>query len=214
MGQCVLVLGNSGSGKSTSLRNFEPGEVGILNVMGKRLPFRKKLDMINHANYGSIQQALQRNALRAYVIDDSGYLMQLENFRRAKETGYGKFTDMALNFERVIEWATQTDDDTLVYLLHHYDAPDAAGVRHPKTIGRMLDEKFNIEGACPIVIESTIIDGKHVFVTKGDGFNCAKAPMDMLPDIMDNDLKAVDTAIRDYWGMAPLVKTTDKKKEK
>lgn len=213
MGQCVLVLGNSGSGKSTSLRNFEPGEVGILNVMGKRLPFRKKLDMINHANYGSIQQALQRNALRAYVIDDSGYLMQLENFRRAKETGYGKFTEMALNFERVIEWATQTDDDTIVYMLHHYDEPDANGVRKPKTIGRMLSEKFNIEGACPIVIESTILDGRHVFVTKGDGFNCAKAPMDMLPDVMDNDLKAVDTAIREFWGMAPLVKT-DKKKEK
>jgi len=204
MGQCVLVLGNSGSGKSTSLRNFEPDEVGILNVMGKRLPFRKNLPTVNHANYGAIQQALKRNARRAYVIDDSGYLMQLENFRRAKETGYAKFTEMALNFERLIEWATQTDDDTIVYLLHHYDDPDANGVRRPKTIGKMLSEKFNIEGACPIVIESTILDGKHVFVTKGDGFNCAKAPMDMLPDVMDNDLKAVDTAIREYWGMAPL----------
>lgn len=215
MGQCVLVLGNSGSGKSTSLRNFEPGEVGILNVMGKRLPFRKQLDTINHAGYGAIQQALQRNALRAYVIDDSGYLMQLENFRRAKESGYAKFTEMALNFERVIEWATQTDDDTIVYLLHHYDEPDANGVRKPKTIGKMLSEKFVIEGACPIVIESTILDGRHVFVTKGDGFNCAKAPMDMLPDVMDNDLKAVDTAIREYWGMAPLkdTKTTSKKEK-
>lgn len=204
MGICVLVLGDSGSGKSTSLRNFEPDEIGILNVMGKPLPFRKKLPKVDHANYGTIQQALKANKLRAYVIDDSGYLMQLENFRRAKETGYQKFTDMALNFERVIEWATQTDEDTIVYLLHHYDAPDANGVRHPKTIGRMLDEKFNIEGACPIVIQSTILDGKHVFVTKGDGFNGAKAPMDMLPDVMDNDLKAVDTAIRDYWGLAPL----------
>ena len=204
MGQCVLVLGNSGSGKSTSLRNFEPDEVGILNVMGKRLPFRKNLPTVNHATYGAIQQALKRNARRAYVIDDSGYLMQLENFRRAKETGYAKFTEMALNFERLIEWATQTDDDTIVYLLHHYDDPDASGVRRPKTIGKMLSEKFNIEGACPIVIESTIIDGKHVFVTKGDGFNCAKAPMDMLPDVMDNDLKAVDTAIREYWGLKPL----------
>lgn len=206
MGQCVLVLGNSGSGKSTSLRNFEPGEVGILNVMGKRLPFRKKLATIDHAGYGAIQQALKRNTLRAYVIDDSGYLMQLENFRRAKETGYAKYTEMALNFERVIEWATQTDDDTIVYLLHHYDEPDAQGVRRPKTIGKMLAEKFNIEGACPIVIESTIVDGKHVFVTKGDGFNCAKAPMDMLPEVMENDLKAVDTAVREYWGMAPLAK--------
>ena len=204
MGVCVLVLGDSGSGKSTSLRNFEPDEVGILNVMGKPLPFRKKLPKVDHAGYGTIQQALKTNKLRAYVIDDSGYLMQLENFRRAKETGYQKFTDMALNFEKVIEQAAQTDEDTIVYLLHHYDAPDANGARHPKTIGRMLDEKFNIEGACPIVIQSTIQDGKHVFVTRGDGFNGAKAPMDMLPDVMDNDLKAVDTAIREYWGLKPL----------
>lgn len=210
MGICCLILGDSGSGKSTSLRNFEPGEIGILNVMGKPLPFRKKLPKVDHATYGTIHQALKSNKLRAYAVDDSGYLMQLENFRRAKETGYQKFTDMAFNFEQVIEWATQTDENTIVYLLHHYDAPDANGVRHPKTIGRMLDEKFNIEGACPIVIQSTILDGRHVFVTKGDGFNGAKAPMDMLPDIMDNDLKAVDTAIREYWEMGPL--STIKKK--
>ena len=203
MGVCVLILGDSGSGKSTSLRNFQPDEVGIFNVMGKPLPFRRKLLKVDHANYGTIQQSLQRNKRRAYVVDDAGYLMSLENFRRAKETGYTKFTDMALNFERLIEWATQADEDTIVYLMMHYDR-DADGRAKPKTIGRMLDEKFNIEGACPIVLQSTILDGKHVFVTKGDGFNAAKAPMDMLPDVMDNDLKAVDTAIREYWGMKPL----------
>ena len=203
MGVCALILGDSGSGKSTSLRNFEPDEIGIFNIMGKPLPFRKRLKTANHANYGTIDQALTTNNLRAYVVDDAGYLMSLENFRRAKETGYGKFTDMALNFERLIEKATQTDDDTIVYIMMHYDR-DQDGHMKPKTIGRMLDEKFNIEGACPIVIQSTIQDGKHVFVTKGDGFNCAKAPIDMLPDVMDNDLKAVDTAIREYWGMAPL----------
>ena len=210
MGVCALILGDSGSGKSTSLRNFEPDEVGIFNVMGKPLPFRKRLKTANHANYGTIDQALTTNNLRVYIVDDAGYLMSLENFRRAKETGYGKFTDMALNFERLIEKATQTDENTIVYILMHYDR-DQDGRMKPKTIGRMLDEKFNIEGACPIVIQSTIQDGKHVFVTKGDGFNCAKAPMDMLPDVMDNDLKAVDTAIREYWGMAPL-KTTKKEK--
>lgn len=203
MGVAVLVLGNSGSGKSTSLRNFEPDEIGILNVMGKRLPFRKQLKVADHANYGTIQQTLKANNMRAYVIDDAGYLMSLENFRRAKETGYGKFTDMALNFERVIEWATQTDEDTIVYIMMHYDK-DADGHMKPKTIGRMLEEKFCIEGACPIVIQSTIVDGKYVFVTKGDGFNGAKAPMDMLPDVMDNDLKQVDTLIREYWQMKPL----------
>lgn len=207
MGQCVLILGDSGSGKSTSLRNFKKGEIGILNVMGKRLPFKGDLPTADHANYGTIQQTLKANNLHAYAVDDAGYLMSLENFRRAKETGYGKFTDMALNFERLIEWATQTDDDTIVYLMMHYDR-DADGRGKPKTIGKMLDEKFNIEGACPIVLQSTIIDGKHVFVSKGDGYNAAKAPMDMLPEVMDNDLKAVDTAIREYWGMAPLVSTS------
>lgn len=216
MGVSVLVLGDSGSGKSTSLRNFDEGEVGILNVMGKPLPFRKKMKMANHANYGTVQQALAKNSLRAYVIDDAGYLMQLENFRRAKESGYGKFTDIALNFERLIEAATQTDDDTIVYIMMHYDR-DADGRMKPRTVGKMIDEKFCIEGACPIVIQSTIHDGKHVFVTKGDGMNGAKAPIDMLPDIMDNDLKAVDTAIRDYWQMQPLSagkqKATDKKEK-
>lgn len=207
MGVAVLILGDSGSGKSTSLRNFEEGEVGIFNVMGKPLPFRKKLTKADHANYGTIQQVLKANNLRAYVIDDAGYLMSLENFRRAKETGYGKFTDMALNFERVMEWSTQTDADTIVYIMMHVDR-DANGRIKPKTIGRMLDEKFCIEGACPIVIQSTIVDGKHVFVTKGDGLNGAKAPMDMLPDVMDNDLAEVDRLIREYWQMKPL---TDKK---
>lgn len=211
MGVAVLIIGDSGSGKSTSLRNFEPDEIGILNVMGKPLPFRKKMKLANHANYGTVQQTLKANNLRAYVIDDAGYLMSLENFRRAKEAGYAKFTDMALHFEQVVEWSVQTDDDTIVYIMMHVDR-DADGHLKPKTVGRMLDEKFCIEGACPIVIHSTIVDGRHVFVTKGDGFNGAKAPMDMLPDVMDNDLKQVDTLIRDYWQMKPLTET--KKKEK
>lgn len=203
MGVAVLVLGESGSGKSTSLRNFEPDEVGIFNVMGKPLPFRKKLPKADHAMYGTIQQSLSANKLRAYVVDDAGYLMQLENFRRIKESGYSKFSEMARNFESLIEWATQTDPDTIVYIMMHYDT-DANGKMKPRTVGRMIDEKFCIEGACPIVLQSTIHDGKHVFVSKGDGFNGAKAPMDMLPDVMDNDLKAVDSAIRDYWDMKPL----------
>lgn len=205
MGVAALILGDSGSGKSTSLRNFEADQVGIMNVMGKPLPFKKKLPTANHASYGTIQQALQRNTLNAYVIDDAGYLMQKENFRRIKESGFAKFSDMALHFEQLIEWATQTDEDTIVYIMMHYDT-DANGRQKPRTVGKLLDEKFCIEGACPIVLQSTILDGKHVFVSKGDGFNAAKAPMGMLPDVMDNDLKAVDDAIREYWGLAPLRK--------
>lgn len=209
MGVAVLILGDSGSGKSTSLRNFDEGEIGIFNIMGKPLPFRKKLARADHANYGTIQQSLSANKLRAYAIDDAGYLMQLENFRRIKEAGFTKFSEMARNFESVIEDATKTDEDTIVYIMMHYDT-DSNGKQKPRTIGKLLDEKFCIEGACPIVIQSTIQDGKHVFVTKGDGFNAAKAPMDMLPDVMDNDLKQVDTAIREYWNMRPLKEVSKK----
>ena len=85
----------------------------------------------------------------------------------------------------------------------HYDT-DANGKMKPRTIGKMLDEKFCIEGACPIVMQSTIVDGRHVVVTQGDGFNAATAPLGMLPEVMDYDLKAVDAAVREYWGMAPL----------
>ena len=201
MGVCVLVLGESGSGKSTSLRNFEPDEVGILNVMGKPLPFRKKMQVLNKAGYNQVLNALQKNSLRCYVVDDAGYLMQNENFKRIKEAGYGKFSEMALHFQQLIDAATSTNDDTIVYVMMHYDL-DVNGRAKPRTIGKMLDEKFCIEGACPVVLQSTIADGKYVFVSKGDGYNAAKAPMDMLPDVMDNDLAAVDDAIRDYWHMA------------
>lgn len=203
MGVAVLVLGDSGSGKSTSLRNFDEGEVCVLNVMGKPLPFRKRITKVDHANYGNVAQALASGKFRAYVVDDAGYLMQLENFKRIKESGYGKFSEMAQHFEQVIEQATRTDADTIVYIMMHYDT-DAEGRRRPRTVGKLLDEKFCIEGACPVVIQSAIQDGRHVFVTRGDGLNGAKAPMDMLPEVMDNDLKEVDSLIREYWGMKPL----------
>lgn len=210
MGVCVLVLGASGSGKSTSLRNFEPGEVGVLNVLGKPLPFRKRLDTTDHPDYRMCRACITSGRRRAWVVDDAGYLMANENFARVNESGYGKFTDMAHNFQQLVQDATMAPPDTITYLFMHAEA-DAMGREKPKTVGRMLDEKYCIEGACPIVLDCRVVDGRHVFVTRNDGTNLAKAPMDMLPDEMDNDLRAVDAKIREYWGMAPL--TDNDKKE-
>lgn len=212
MGVCVLVLGASGSGKSTSLRNFEPGEVGVLNVLGKPLPFRKRLDVDDHPDYRRCRACITSGRRRAWVVDDAGYLMANENFARVNESGYGKFTDMAHNFQQLVQDATMAPPDTITYLFMHAEA-DAMGREKPKTVGRMLDEKYCIEGACPIVIDCRVMDGRHVFVAKNDGTNLAKAPMDMLPDEMDNDLKAVDAKIREYWGMAPLTDNKTDKKE-
>ena len=203
MGVCVLVLGASGSGKSTSLRNFEPGEVGVLNVLGKPLPFRKRLDTTDHPDYRMCRACITSGRRRAWVVDDAGYLMANENFARVNESGYGKFTDMAHNFQQLVQGATMAPPDTITYLFMHAEA-DAMGREKPKTVGRMLDEKYCIEGACPIVLDCRVVDGRHVFVAKNDGTNLAKAPMDMLPEVMDNDLRAVDGKIREYWGMAPL----------
>lgn len=210
MGVCVLVLGASGSGKSTSLRNFEPGEVGVLNVLGKPLPFRKRLDTTDHPDYRMCRACITSGKRRAWVVDDAGYLMANENFARVNESGYGKFTDMAHNFQQLVQDATMAPPDTITYLFMHAEA-DAMGREKPKTVGRMLDEKYCIEGACPIVLDCRVVDGRHVFVAKNDGTNLAKAPMDMLPEVMDNDLRAVDAKIREYWGMAPL--TDNDKKE-
>ena len=206
MGVAILVLGKSGSGKSTSLRNFDPDEVGIFNVLDKPLPFRGggKFPQVGHPTYRVIMDSLRNNKRRCYVIDDSTYLMQNENFNRARETGYGKFTEIAQHFQQLINAALNTDADTIVYFLHHVDE-NMDGTEKVKTVGKMIDEKYCIEGACPVVIDCVVRDGKHVFVTENNGTNLAKAPMDSLPGVMDNDLKAVDTALREYWGLKPTI---------
>jgi hypothetical protein len=169
-------------------------------------------------SYGMVMKTLRANKSRAYVIDDAGYLMQFANFARAKETGFTKFTDMALEFERLLSTAMKTSDDTNVYFLMHPDTDDR-GHERPKTIGKMLDEKMCVEGLFPIVIDARVQQGedgkpRHVFVTENDGTNLAKAPLGMLEPVMDNDLRAVDCAIRDYWGMRPITDSGKAKKGK
>lgn len=203
MGVAVLVLGPSGSGKSTSLRNFDMGEIGILNVAGKPLPFRKKLESLDHARYNQIHNVLRANKKRAYAIDDSQYLMAFDSFAKAKQKGYDKFTEMAVAFEGLLEAATKTNDDTVVYFLHHTETGDDGRVK-AKTIGKMLDNQLTVEGLFPIVLLAKCVDGQYRFITNSDGTNPCKSPIGMLDNPMDNDLKAVDKAIREYWCMEPL----------
>ena len=210
MGVSVLVLGASGSGKSTSLRNFEPGEVAVFDVAGKPLPFRKRLDVAHRPSYGVIMKKLKENSRRAYVIDDANYLMAFQNFALASVKGYDKFTTMAVNFEQLLEASNATDEDTVTYYLMHPEY-DADGRMKPKSIGKMLDSQLCIEGMFPIVLVAQRMEDGYRFVTQTDGNTPAKTPMGMFPDvIIDNDLKMVDSSIREYWGMRPLTDTEKK----
>lgn len=209
----VLVMGRSGSGKTYSIKNFAPDQVGVISVEKGRLPFRSKIKVVripedlgadiqnyaqlNSARYAWVEMVIKNSKAKSIVIDDSQYLLVNELFDRSKEKGYDKFTDMAANFRALVTFVNHLpDDDKIVYFLHHTET-DANGREKAKTIGRMLDEKLVLEGCFDIVIYCE--DQK--FFTQGNGQSSAKTPEDMFQSVeIPNDLKAVDDSIRAYYG--------------
>ena len=228
MAEIVMILGESGSGKSASLRAFKPGEVCVLNVAGKRLPFRNEFgqSVVNlaqlpsvGARYDTIQHIVRSGKYQRYVIDDSQYLMAFEAFDRALETGYGKFTEMAKHYYDLVtgcqmactRWERGKDKiwkdtgeplpDTIVYFLHHIERDDGGCIK-PKTQGRMIDEKLNLAGLFTTVLLAGTDGTDYWFQTHGDGLSVVKSPMDMFTtDKIPNDLALVDKTIREYYGM-------------
>ena len=202
MGVPVLIIGESGSGKSASLRNFEAEKVGIFNVAGKPLPFRKKLPCYATAEYRKIMEVISKSTKKTFVIDDSQYLMCFENFAKAKETGFGKYTDMALNFYSLVKFVIDsTAKDVIVYFLHHVETDGNTGKIKAKTMGKMLDNQLTLEGLFSIVLGCFTDGKKHVFVTQSDGYTTCKSPMEMFAPEIENDLKKVDDIIREYYEM-------------
>lgn len=210
MGMPILVLGESGSGKSTSLRNFEKNEVLVLNVADKVLPFRKKLNVFNlrKASYSERFSLIKKyiskyqDKCKVFVIDDSQYTMAFEMFDRAKETGYNKFTDIALDFKNLLDFIqTSTADDVTVYLLHHTEVNEVGKIK-AKTSGKMIDNQLTLEGLFSIVLMTRAYDGNYKFLTQSDGLDPVKTPMEMFSEKeIDNDLKEVDKVIREYYEM-------------
>ena len=200
MGIPVLILGESGSGKSASLRNFEPEDVSIFNVAAKPMPFRKKLPTRSTSDYGLITASIAQSKKKSFVIDDSQYLMCFESFTRAKDTGFTKFTDIALHFYNLVQFIiNKTPPDVIVYFLHHTETDTNTSKTKAKTMGKMLDNQLTLEGLFSIVLMCVTDGKKHSFITQSDGFTTAKSPMEMFPDVIDNDLKVVDQTIREYY---------------
>lgn len=196
-----MILGESGSGKSTSLRNFDPETVGIFNVAGKPLPFRKKFHVVNNATYNSIYKKLSDPKLKTYVIDDAQYLMAFEELDRAKETGYTKFTEMALNFSGLVRYIiNKLPPDVIVYFLQHVEVTEQGKVK-AKTVGKMIDSKLTLEGLFSIVLLCEASEEGHHFITQSNGYTTCKSPMEMFDKEIDNDLAMVDKTIREYWNL-------------
>ena len=221
MATAVLIMGESGSGKSASLRNFAPNEISVFNVTSKPLPFKQgkaKIPKIDNATYADIANALANPNKRAYVIDDAGYLLSFEMFKRANETGYSKFTDMAKNFFDMLDFInTKLPNDIIVYITMHTEDDSEMHKTKAKSIGKMIDQNLNLEGLFTIVLRAMQTEEGYKFITRDDRVSTAKSPMGMFEsDKIDNDLKEVDRIIREYYDMKPLVDnkpTTTKKTE-
>lgn len=210
MGLPILILGYSGSGKSASMRNFGPDEIALVNVCGKALPFRTQFrNVLCSDSYPEIMRWMQQQQCKTIVIDDTQYLMANEFMRRAKETGFQKFTDIGKNFWELVRSVQMLPPDVICYFLSHIDT-DEDGRQKIKTIGKLLDEKITVEGMFTTVLKTVVVDGRYLFATQTDGRDTCKSPIGLFPSMyIDNDLKAVDAALRSYYGFAPDVICAD-----
>lgn len=206
----AMILGQSGTGKSTSLRNMDPAQTLLIQVIGKPLPFRSKDwkpvkdsgNVIVSANSEAICGYMRKTSRPIIVVDDFQYLLATEFMERAHETGYAKFTEMARHYYDVLTCAASLPAHKRVYLLSHTETSDAGQVK-AKTIGKLLDEKITVEGLVTIVLRTHVINGQYVFGTRNSGSDTTKTPLGMFEDEhISNDLMAVDKAISDYYDLS------------
>lgn len=202
MAQKVLILGDSGTGKSASLRNFAPEEVFVINTAGKPLPFKNHFETYTpsfNRLTADVLKAMDSTKKKVIVIDDAQYIMSFQYMRRIKENGWDKWNDIQGDFFNIVEHSKELPEDVVVYFLSHLQRDDE-GHEKIKTMGKMLDEKITIEGLFTIVLKTVVKDGQYFFVTQNSGLDTVKSPIGMFPSYaIDNDLKYVDTKIRNYY---------------
>lgn len=204
----TLILGNSGTGKSASLRNFKNDEIAVINCAGKPLPFQNDFE-IHTPNYetltSDIYEALDETDKKIIIIDDAQYIMSFQYMRRIHENGWDKWNDIQGDFFKIIQICDYLPKDTTVYFLSHLTKDDD-GNEKIKTMGKMLDEKITIEGLFTTVLKTSVQDGKYYFLTQNSGKDTVKSPIGMFDTYaIDNDLKYVDARIRNYYKIGDYV---------
>lgn len=219
MSNTSLIIGESGTGKSTSLSGLNPKETFIINVLDKPLPFKgykknyipisswedREGNYFSSDDYHKIVKCIktinsERKEIKNLVIDDWQYTMCNEYMRRATETGYTKFTEIGQHAWGIIRALTECRDDLYCFVLSHSDI-DQNGKYKCKSIGKMLDEKITIEGMFTVVLHTQIMDGNYRFLTQNDGSHIAKSPIGMFEEkYISNDLCFVKEKMNLYYG--------------
>lgn len=214
MAEKILIMGESGTGKSTSLRNCNPETTAIVNPVGKPLPFKgsKKFTTLNGVtNSDEICNFMRQQAKsgkKIIVIDDFQYILAVPYMSRIKETGWDKYNDFGANYFNIINICNELPDDVCVYYLSHCETLEN-GLTTVKLIGKLLREKITVEGLFTIVLKTGVSEGKYYFFTQNSGKDTVKSPLGMFDSFsVDNDLAYIDAKIRNYYEMDGAVTDT------
>lgn len=203
MAQMVLIMGESGTGKSTSMRNCDPATTAVVNPVGKPLPFKGKYEMLNSVTESrKITKFMREQAAagkKLLVVDDFQYILSVPYMNRIKENGWDKWNDFGANYFEIIEVCKELPEDVIVVYMTHTETLDN-GVTTIKLIGKLLREKITIEGLFTIVLRTGVNEGKYYFYTQNSGKDTVKSPMGMFPAYaIDNDLNYVADKVRNFY---------------
>lgn len=207
----VLILGESGSGKSFSMRNLSPDEAKIISVEKPILPFKNRFEITRTNDVDKIVNELKSTSKKIAVVDDFQYILGLAAMRRSLEKGWDKFSEMQFDYFQILDALKELPDDMIVYFMSHTET-DENGNTKIKTIGKALDKYITIEGMFMIVLGTKVADGKYYFTTQNSGKDTVKSPAGMFPSYaIDNDLKYVDEKIRNYYEIGEFLSDEEMK---
>ena len=219
MAQKVLVMGESGTGKSTSLRNLDSAITAIVNPVGKPLPFKGqgKFTMLNNEIKSSNIVAWMKGQVKAgkkiIIVDDFQYLLSIPYMNRIHEGGWDKWNDFGGDYFSIIDVCAELPEDVRVYYLSHCETLDN-GITTIKLIGKLLREKITIEGLFTIVLRTSVIDGEYYFLTQNSGKDTVKSPMGMFTEYaVTNDLAYIDDKICNYYEIGLYKSDAEMEKE-
>lgn len=228
MANCVIIMGASGTGKSTSIKGLDPKETVVINVLGKKLPFKgsaavyntESKNMFKIDDYKKLNETLLGISMNAayvknVVIDDSMYVMRKEYFTRAKEVGYGKYTELAQHFQSIIQTCENLRDDLNIFFMMHCEEIVSDGTiigYQVATIGKLLLSQYNPVECVPMLLFSAVQYNEQGVASYGFyTHRCkqgsveipAKTPSEMFAaDFIPNDLGYVTKAMNEYYGVA------------